>query len=64
MEDDVEIILTPEHYRQLVEIEKLLKEIRQQMIEKDFMHWRHRGRQVWINKIDSLLGPSNPQIKD
>jgi hypothetical protein len=33
----------------------LLRELRQAMITQDFMHWRKRGREVWIAKITAVL---------
>jgi len=33
-----------------------LKELRQAMVELDFMHWRYRGRAKWVIRINDVLG--------
>jgi hypothetical protein len=51
------IIITPEDLAYYQKIEKLLLDIRKEMIEHDVFHWRKENRLQVIAHINALVGP-------
>jgi hypothetical protein len=45
-----------DEYNRLRAAVDLLRELRDAMVAQDFFHWRKAGRQVWIERIDVVVG--------
>ena len=58
------IIITPEDLSYYQKLEKLLLDIRVEMIEHDVFHWRKDNRLRIIAHIDALVGPPTIPIRD